>query len=470
MDKVSKIVLLITSVFIFSIFFTISANADEQISLKIKTRIYGADRYETATEVAKFGWGKTDYIVIATGEDYPDALAATPLAKKYNAPIFLVNNTDHKPLRIKELRGEDTTLIEIKNLQPKYAFVIGGEGAVSNDIIDTLEEYDIKCTRLSGKNRYETAIKIAEELGAGSNEIAVANANSYAEALSISSIAAAKEMPIILVDKDNIPDCVSNYIGSKTIDKSYILGGTDLISNGVETRLPDAERISGKDIYERNLNILKRFEKDINYENTFIATGKDFPDALAGSALAALTKSPIILADNINKSSASELINSHISNINQVIMLGGELVVPNSVLTENMPFKNLMSDIIEPTDNEYTHYNEINEPMDVTGKHYCRGYSMRDAFGPSKMVFGLDGKYRQVSGFIAVNDGSSMGYKIEIYGDDRLIGTYDLKPNYDPQELKINVEGIHTLVILKHDWDFSLNPENQIDLINVIIE
>ncbi|MFP3441662.1 cell wall-binding repeat-containing protein, partial [Pantoea sp. SIMBA_133] len=52
-------------------------------------RISGKDRYKTAIEVSKAGWEKSDTVVLARGDEYPDALAGAPLAYKYDAPILL---------------------------------------------------------------------------------------------------------------------------------------------------------------------------------------------------------------------------------------------------------------------------------------------------------------------------------------------------------------------------------------------
>lgn len=50
------------------------------------TRLGRLDRYETSAQIAAKGWGKSDYAVIANGENFPGALSAAPLAKKHNAP------------------------------------------------------------------------------------------------------------------------------------------------------------------------------------------------------------------------------------------------------------------------------------------------------------------------------------------------------------------------------------------------
>lgn len=52
-------------------------------------RIGGNDRYETATLISQSKFESNDYVVLVTGENYPDALCAAPFAKVINAPILL---------------------------------------------------------------------------------------------------------------------------------------------------------------------------------------------------------------------------------------------------------------------------------------------------------------------------------------------------------------------------------------------
>lgn len=91
-----------------------SAGADVSIT---KERLSGSDRIETSLKISQNGWKNgADTVVIAQGYGYADALCATPLAKKYNAPIILSRQ---------DALGSDT-IAEIKRLNAKKAFVIGG--------------------------------------------------------------------------------------------------------------------------------------------------------------------------------------------------------------------------------------------------------------------------------------------------------------------------------------------------------
>jgi len=253
----------------------------------------GANRYETALLVSKAGWSQSDYAILASGQDFPDALSAAPLAGKYNAPILL---TSSKNL-------SDGVLAELTRLKVKTVYIIGGTVSISTNIENVLKSNKLNVIRLAGKDRFETSLAIANQLG-NPTEAIVVNGLNFPDALSISAYSAANKIPILLSNKDSLNAGVSNYIkNKKSITKTYIVGGTAVISSNIEKSLPNPTRFSGATRYDTNLAILKGLNFD--FSNTYIALGTDFPDALAGSAIAAKTNSPIIL---IQKNMDSNLV------------------------------------------------------------------------------------------------------------------------------------------------------------------
>ena len=108
-------------------------------------RLAGLDRYETSVDISKSGWpGGSDVAVIATGEDFPDALCAGPLAKSLNAPVLLT-----------EVNVLDSNVkAELKRLGVKEVYIVGGVGAVSYNVQNQITSMGIKCTRLAGEDRF----------------------------------------------------------------------------------------------------------------------------------------------------------------------------------------------------------------------------------------------------------------------------------------------------------------------------
>jgi len=277
-------------------------------------RLSGASRYETCMEISKYGWTSSDYVIIATGENYPDALCAAPLAKSKNAPIILTTKDSLN----------NSVVAELQRLNVKKAFLIGGTGVLSENIVTQLNALNINPTRLAGIDRYETSLKIAEYLGTD-NGLAVATGDNFPDALSFAPIAAKKGLPILLSSRNALDSKVADFIKNKSIPVSYVIGGTGALSDNILSSLPNSKRLSGMDRYETNINVIKEFEKELDFNSVFLATGNNFPDALSGSALAPKFNAPIVLTD----SSLSEIskIYTRTKAVNKVYLLGGTGVI-----------------------------------------------------------------------------------------------------------------------------------------------
>lgn len=200
----------------------------------------------------------------------------------------------------------------------------------------------ITTNRIYGNDKYETAIAVAEQVTSTPSMLFVCPADDFADALSISPIAAIKQDPIILVPQNNIPDSVQNYISAnKSIVKTYVIGTLDEIDNNTASQFPDSERISGNDRYSTNIAVNNQFATAFSDKIIAMASGEQFPDALSGSVWAAKMAAPIIL---INDSPAdvtrsyyqnriSKSLNSS-SNVSPcVYVFGGTAVIPDSVVT-----------------------------------------------------------------------------------------------------------------------------------------
>ncbi|NLI92399.1 MAG: hypothetical protein GX434_09430, partial [Peptococcaceae bacterium] len=284
-------------------------------------RLAGDDRYQTSQQISKSGWNSSYYAVIVSGENYPDALCSAPLAYKYSAPILLTSKDSL----------DTQTRDELSRLNVKSVFLIGGTRVISSNTELTILNMGISVTRIAGNDRYDTSLKIAQAIGA-SGQAVLANGDSFADALSIAPIAAIKGMPILLTPPNNLSSDLKQYL-LNSVQITYVLGGTGAISNTIYNQLPSPQRISGTNRYETNINIIKTFSSQLNLNTCYLATGQSFPDALAGSALASLKKSPIVLVNSLLDQSTLSFIQERTGTINKVIVFGGSGVIPNSVLT-----------------------------------------------------------------------------------------------------------------------------------------
>ncbi|WP_413306987.1 cell wall-binding repeat-containing protein [Bacillus sp. 1P10SD] len=247
-------------------------------------RLEGADRYETAVQISKQGWEASDYVVVVRGDDFADALAAAPLAYQYNAPILLTR-TDELTAATKE---------EIKRLGASHVYIVGGTSAVSTNVFKSLKN-DLKLwvKRIEGATRFETATAVAAEMGSDATTAVLVNGRNYPDAISVASYAAKNGLPILLTETNSVPAATAEAL--KNVDDTIIIGGTAVISEGVENAVKNPQRIGGKDRFETSLKIAT--ELDQPGDTVFISTGRQFADALAGSVLAANYGGSIVLTE-----------------------------------------------------------------------------------------------------------------------------------------------------------------------------
>lgn len=311
----------------FAVFFLFLIGAFTVCSFKvlaspIVNRFAGTDRYSTAVEISKNGWQSSNYVIIVSGENFPDALCSAPLAEKYDAPILLTQAT-----------GMTTAVIqEIQRLGAKNAIIIGGTGAVSADVEDQLKGINVTYTRIQGVDRYETSLKIAQAIGT-SNGVVIASGENFPDALSIAPIAASEQMPILLIKSDVMPDNIKSFIQSNSSNKYYVIGGTGVINDSAINGISNLKRLGGTDRYQTNMLIINEFTSDEKFNSVYVATGENFADAIGGAAAAAKTSSPIILVNN--STSEEPIIESNVNTISNINILGGTAVI-SDVLVQNL--------------------------------------------------------------------------------------------------------------------------------------
>lgn len=162
---------------------------------------------------------------------------------------------------------------------------------------------NVKATRIFGSTRYETSLKVANELKQQLDidkfdTVILADGRNYPDALAGSYLSCLMDAPILLVDsKSNHIKDVQTYIKAnlKSGGKIYMLGGEAAVPQKAVDGLKGykIDRLSGKDRYETNLAILKEAAKVRQDYQMIVCTGKDFADSLSAAALGL----PILLVD-----------------------------------------------------------------------------------------------------------------------------------------------------------------------------
>lgn len=301
---------------------SLSSGTTGTLTKILSDRIAGKDRYETSVGISQLGWNKSYFAILASGENFPDALCAAPLVSKYNAPILLTSTDSLK----------SNTKDELLRLNVKNVLMIGGEGVLSTKVEQSIKDLGIEVTRIAGQDRYETSLKVAKLLGNPEKAI-ISSGKDFPDVLSIASIAANKGIPILFTSQNNLSKELKAYI-SQSIQKTYILDDDSRISDSVVNQLPAAERLTGLNRYESNIKIINTFKNDLDFSTCYVATGEDYPDALSGSALASLTKSPVIFVNEPLKHDTINFVMSIKSNIKKIIAFGGSGAVSDKTIDE----------------------------------------------------------------------------------------------------------------------------------------
>ncbi|MBZ4666188.1 cell wall-binding repeat-containing protein [Mahella sp.] len=288
-------------------------------------RLEGADRYGTSAAISKSGWQTADTVVIALGDDFPDGLTGGPLAYKLDAPLLLTRK-DKLPDAVKQ---------EIARLKPKKAYILGGPKVISDSVKQALEDNGITVERVYGEDRAATAAEIAKIIGAPTGKAVIATGRNFPDALAISPIAAANNMPVLFVYGSTIPAATLQALKDMQIEQVDVLGGDKIIPQAIVDKLKSMG-ISVRRIYGGNreltaLEIAKAYGAVA--DGTFVATGYDYADALSVAPLAAKKGQPLLLCgkDKVDKGVSAYIINSGLT-IDKVTVAGGEGVVSDTTV------------------------------------------------------------------------------------------------------------------------------------------
>jgi len=204
-------------------------------------RLAGAGRYETAALVSGTVFpADVPVAYVATGADYPDALAAAAAAGAAGAPVLLVGRSTLPA----------ATATELSRLRPRSLVVLGGEGAVSKTVEQKLASYAPSVRRIAGADRYATSAAVARTATGLARRLFLATGRGFADALAGGPAAAAAGAPVLLVPGSCIPAAVHVEMKRSGYPLLTLLGGSAALGSGVArlrpcTRVPDGELAPG---------------------------------------------------------------------------------------------------------------------------------------------------------------------------------------------------------------------------------
>ena len=172
------------------------------------------------------------------------------------------------------------------------------------DVNKYLRKTSSPITELTGSDRYETAVKISKEgWKNGSDKVVIINGDVSIDGIISTPLATTYNAPILLVEKNNVPNSVKSELKRLNPRDVIIIGDENAISKTTANQIKSTvnasqTRLKGSNRYETSLLIAKEIDKNHDVEKVYItnANGGEV-DALTIAAKAGQDKQPIILTD-----------------------------------------------------------------------------------------------------------------------------------------------------------------------------
>jgi glucose/arabinose dehydrogenase len=254
------------------------------------TRIAGKDRYETSALISASAVPPGRSVVyVASGTDFPDALAAAPVAGTRDTSVLLVTR-DSVP---------DSVKAELTRIKAPTIHVIGGKASVSDAVMTELEKYATNVDRIAGDSRYDTAAAISRSFFQPNLAyVYIVTGESFPDALAAGA-AAVDRGAVLLVTHDAVPPATVTELKHLTPQEIIVVGGTGAVSDNVKDALDEyttgpVTRQAGADRYATSAAVSKAaFQAPT--DAVYLASGATFADAVSGGAIAGANDGPVVL-------------------------------------------------------------------------------------------------------------------------------------------------------------------------------
>lgn len=248
-------------------------SGDDAVATAIAVSQAAFPTRSTATTAASTG---ASAVVLARSDFFPDALAGGPLAARVHGPLLITPGAPLSDALDPRVRAE------VERLLPTGAIVsvLGGPLALSPSIDADLTDMGYRVRRVFGSDQFSTAVAVAEEIGDPS-AILEATGLGFPDALSAVPAAIALDGVILLtMDAVQAPE-TQRFIDAHPGLPRYAVGGP-LVASGAD---PAATPVYGDDLYATSAAVATRWFAAADVYG--LATGADFPDALAGGVFMA---------------------------------------------------------------------------------------------------------------------------------------------------------------------------------------
>lgn len=288
-------------------------------------RIGGTTRAGTAAALAVDAFEPDDIsgVIIASGEDFPDALAVGGPATQVGEPLLLTGRDGLPP----------ETIAALDYLQPFTITIAVGPSAVSPAVEAQLAEMSFSVFRVEGSNRFETAAAIAEQFGRLSPEVLyLATGRQFPDALAAAAAAGVLNGKVVLTEPDVLPPATRQVLADIAPEQLTVLGGINAVSEAVEA---EAASLTGGEVSRREgpdrITTAIEVSRDLpGGELLYLATADDFPDGLTAGAIAGAAGAPVLLtpADRLPPEVLTRIIELDPLGI---VIVGGDAAISSDI-------------------------------------------------------------------------------------------------------------------------------------------
>jgi putative cell wall-binding protein len=281
------------------------------------TRVAGGDRDATAVAVSQAGFaaGAAGAVVLARDDTFPDALAGAPLAVANHGPILLTPPTTLAAV----------TQTELARVLPAggRVYLLGGTTALSPAVAQAVAGLGYQVVRSAGSDRYATAVAVAGAVGAPS-AVLLARGDDFPDALAAGAATGVAGRVIILTDGASLAPASAAYLQGHPGTPVYAIGGSAAQAD------PQATAVAGADRYATSVLVAQRFFAAPAAAG--LATGANFPDALAAGPRLASLGAPLLLTDpNVLSPAVSAYLSAGKAQLARVEVYGGTAAVSTAV-------------------------------------------------------------------------------------------------------------------------------------------
>ncbi|MER7460382.1 cell wall-binding repeat-containing protein [Micromonospora sp. NPDC126480] len=275
-------------------------------------RLAGTDRFGTANAISQSHWAsrsnasdprpKASVAVLSRSDTFADALGGSALATAKTGPLLMTPTTTLQP-------SVGTELTRILNPGSTVYLLGSAAGALSTTVENQVRALGFTPKRVAGTDRFATSIAIANEIDPTPGKVLAATGMNFPDALAAGAAAGAQNLPgkgssavVVLTNDDKLPPATKSYLD--TVSSSAEIYGIGLWGD-IATRSYGGKPLAGASRYETAMYIAYEFFGGSNHLG--VATGANWPDALAGGALMGSLDAPLMLTPGTSEDLLFEL-------------------------------------------------------------------------------------------------------------------------------------------------------------------